>query len=104
MYQLPKGQSVSDAMIDKTCFYFDKKDRACLFLDKYLVNPFVEIYKGNKIIMAYKKSSNEDVFINISRVTKYYSDHKCFEWSSNVTNLRLSIDKRINKTSTSIVT
>src|SRR5690606_2745673 len=94
---------LSDIMLGKSIFQFNSIDIAKEFLDKYLLNSYSEIYKGNKIINVVKEDTFKEIFVNLSNVTEYYSDTACYEFSESLEELKSRIDKRITNTTTSVV-
>jgi hypothetical protein len=105
-YSLGKFHSgSSDKMLSRIAIYHLSREEAEYFLDKYLQNPFKEVYKGNTIIMAYDEHTpHTHFFINKSNLTEHYSGVACYEYSSSLDELKKRIDSRIVYKRKSILT
>jgi len=93
----------SDLMISKAIFNFSTLDEANLFLGKYFISPFKEIYKGNKIIRVALEAKWTDMYVNLSDVTDYYAGKRTYDYSFDLERLKSRIDKRQKTTSKSVM-
>lgn len=93
----------SGMMLEKVVVQFSSKEKAALYLEKYIKNPYKENYKGNKIIRIPNQYTWEDVYVNKSEIKEFYSTVPCYEASYELKTLKEAIDKRTSKTKISIV-
>lgn len=96
----PNGGITSNAIIEKRNFIFRDTDNANKFLEKYIINPFVEHYKKNKIIRIPQTYNREDIYINIS---KFYSNYNGYEYAYSLNELKTKIDRRTTKPKLSVI-
>lgn len=96
-----KNMPVHMAMITKRIFIFNDKERASEFLKK-IENPFVEYYKGNKIVRVFNDDTWADIYINKS----YFGVWKAgvgYEHSGCLNQLKEMIDKRTKKVTVTVL-
>lgn len=89
------------AIMTKRIFIFDTEAMAKEYLNK-IENPFVEWYKGDKIIRVFNENQWTDVYINKS----YWGSWSAgigYEYSNTLAGLKEMIDKRKTKTKISVV-
>jgi hypothetical protein len=86
-------------------FYFSTLEDAKSALDKYFINPFKDVYKGNKIIRVmnsdfYKGEPYKDIYLNKSNgyteSTRYKSE-TTYEFAYSFEELKQTIDNRLKR-------
>ncbi len=88
------------AMLTKRVLLFDTKSIAIEYLNK-IKNPFVERYKGNKIIRVFDDKGN-DIYINKS-YQGVWSGGVGYEYSNSIEEIKRMIDQRKVKTKITII-
>lgn len=89
------------AMLTKRIFIFNTETKAKEFLSK-IENPFIEWYKGDKIIRVFHDNNWTDVYVNKSYWGSW-SGGIGYEYSKTLTGLKELIDKRKTRTKISVI-
>jgi len=91
------------AILTNRVILFETEEKAKECLNK-IKNPFIEWYKGNKIVKCFSDNYNlTDCFINKSYHEYKFGGENGYEFSNNLAELKNSIDRRIIKTEVSII-
>lgn len=104
-YKLPMlHDGTFGVAIEKGLFAYDSIDEAKIILYKYLVNPFVENYKGNIIIGVVDINDlKSECFVNTSKIIERQNNIPCYEYCYTLEGLKVKIDKRTKTIKISVV-
>lgn len=103
-YRLSRYNGVlSDLMLERCYVKFQKEQDVNDALDKYMLNPIKERYKGNRLIRVMSQTC-ESYYVNKSNLTGFYANKACYEYALSLEELKDRIDEReLNSVTKSII-